>query len=227
MENIPIDVRVLYGPEDTQALLLNKGKIIFVTEDIPDYLSNPIYGTTFLSASSLLPDYGCISYYLDNNMTGFAASYEDYLHKQDCTLYFVTIISAIINSIPLGFVFGKEEIEIVATRHLLDFMARNFGICISTDPGIPSYMDCRFIASNACHLYRYGLLTSLEFLLIYPTGMLIDPVALQALIYDLRPPLRNPNDPSEAQKYFMDYCAALKETKPTNRILTDPFVMMS
>ena len=41
------------------------GKIIIISETVPDYLSSPQYGTSCLVANDLLPDYQAVEMYIN------------------------------------------------------------------------------------------------------------------------------------------------------------------
>lgn len=224
---IPVKAYFVTTKEEADFILMNKGKLIIITEDIPSYLQSPQYGNSCLMANSLLPDYEAVSHFIEGDMVGFQRIYEEMLLSPECNVYFVSMISALINEIPLGFVFGTEEIEYKAMFEFCNFFAKYYGIHLgmSNSMGNPPTMGCMdpaYIERNEILLYQNNLLTAQEFLYMFnPEGMLPQDVVVK-LIYELNPPVNNPNDPVEYENYFR-YC--MKVLKEQNKVLIDPMVM--
>lgn len=108
-----------------------------------------------------------------------------------------------------------------------NFFAKYYGIHLgmSNSMGNPPTMGCMdpaYIERNEILLYQNNLLTAQEFLYMFnPEGMLPQDVVVK-LIYELNPPVNNPNDPVEYENYFR-YC--MKVLKEQNKVLIDPMVM--
>jgi len=227
--DIPIKAWIIQNKEEADQILLHGGKIILLTEDVPDYLSSPQYGSSCLMANCLLPSYEAVSYYLDNDFQTFSNVYNEILGLPESTIYFVTIISAMLNDIPLGFVFGVEEIEQAATTNFLNYLAVMYGIHLGVNspygqfPSVIGQMDRAFVPRNMSLLYMNNLLTPQEFLYVYPIDAKIDINILQKLVFDLRPPLSDPMNMLEVESYFEHYRAGVRKA---NRVLVDPLVMI-
>ena len=67
--DIPIHAWIVTSKEEVDDVLLHGGEIIVMTEDLPDYLQSPQYGTSSLIANCLLPNYEAVSYYLSLGFT--------------------------------------------------------------------------------------------------------------------------------------------------------------
>lgn len=217
--DIPINVSILHNENEILQCLGTGGKIIMVTEDVPDFVRHPLYGTSALSAVCLLPQYNSISSYIDGDLQDFAASYMEYLSTPDNTMYFASILSAIVSSIPMGFIFGKEEIEVAATNVFLEYFMARYGICI--DPMGQSYMQREYIPTILNVLFDYNLISGSEFLYIYPENVQIGPQQLQKLAY-IMPPIPGTinTDFNYLQNYFME---VVRDSKKFNKPLIDPF----
>ena len=175
-------------------LLLHGGKIIVITEEPPQYLMSPQYGNSQITANDLLPDYLAVGAYLDGDMGSFSDIYTKMLLSPECELYFVTIISALINGIPLGFVFGDGEIELAAIPILINVFRLFYGIYIAHnfdwkfEPAMPNgFMLESFVANNMRMLYMHNLITPVEFLLVYPSDQEIPPDCMDKLVVEQRP----------------------------------------
>ena len=125
---IPVNAWIIQSKEEADNILLNGGKIVILTEDIPEYLNNPYFGTSSLMANCLLPNYEAVSYYIEGDTQNFSRSYNEMLSYPESSVYFITMISAMLNNIPLGFVFGSEEIEQAAQMEFLNHLAMQYGI---------------------------------------------------------------------------------------------------
>lgn len=226
---IPINAWIIQSKEEVDNILLQGGKIILLTEDTPEYLRSPQYGSSCIVANCLLPNYEAVSHYIENDMQGFIRAYTENLSYPESMVYFVTLISAILNNIPLGFVFGNEEIEQVASVHFLNFFANLYGIHLGhnfpfagMNPTV-GWMDRNYTANNMTLLYNNNLLTPQEFLFVYPIEAKLDINTLQKLLFELRPPIQNPTDMSAVEQYFNEFRTSLKNAK---RVLVDPMVMV-
>lgn len=227
--DIPVHAWIIQNKEEVDEILLHGGKIIVVAEDVPSYLDHPQYGNSCIVASQLLPSYENMTYYIDNNMQSFSASYMEYLASPECTIYFATVISAIVNGIPLGFVFGGEEVEQLSASIFLNFLATSYGIHLGhhfqlgIEPPMPiGWMDRPYVAADTSLLYMYNLLTPNEFLMIYPAGYDFDIRVLEKLVLELRPPVRDHHNLEEVKAYFNMYRNISNNNK---RILVDPMVI--
>ena len=72
-------------------------------------------------------------------------------------------------------------------------------------------------------LYQNNLLTPQEFLYAFPADVRIDPNSLNKLVFDMRPPIRDPMNLEEISKYFDEFRSIAKKT--TN-VLEDPFELV-
>ena len=106
-QEIPINAWIIQSKEQVDDILLHGGKIVIMTEEVPDYLNSPQYGTSSLMATCLLPNYEAVSHYINGNNEGFLRVYNEMLQYQESVVYFVTIISAIINNIPIKLAYSK------------------------------------------------------------------------------------------------------------------------
>ena len=228
--DIPINAWIVQSKEEADQILLSGGKIILFTEDIPDYLNSPQYGTSCLMANSLLPNYEAVSYFIEGDMQTFARVHNEIMMYPESTVYFVTMISAMINNIPLGFIFGNEEIEQAATINFLNFFAVMYGIHLghnfpfANESPVPvGWMDRAFVPNNISLLYQNNLLTPQEFLFVYPADARIDPNSLNKLVFDMRPPVKDPMDLNSVEKYFDEFRSIAKKT---TKVLEDPFELV-
>lgn len=221
---IPVNAFIISTKEEADQILLSRGKIIVLTEDIPQYLQSPQYGASCLMATCLLPDYEAVSHFVDGDMQGFHNIYMNMLASPECNIYFVSILSAIINNIPLGFIFGTEEIENKAMFEILQFFRATYGIALGTHyPLYPGWMDPNYVMQNEAVLYLNNLLTPQEFLMMYPEDGPIDQGVLMKLVYELNPPVKTGNGPPEHEyENYFRYC--MKVLKQNNHVMIDPLV---
>lgn len=227
MHGIPISAWIIQTREEADKILLSGGKLIIISEEIPEYLNSPQYGTSCIRANNLLPNYEAVSYFIDNDYMGYVNCYNQMLMQPESTIYFATIISAIINNIPIGFIFGNEEIEATAAIEFNNFMLRTYGIKLGHElsfreegPLPLGLMDPASIASNMSLLYMNNLLTPQEFLYIYPLDVEIGFECMQKLICDTQPMLMS-QDMGDYIAYFDQF---RKNIHKSNKMLVDPMV---
>lgn len=227
MHGIPISAWIIQTREEADKILLSGGKLIVISEEVPDYLNSPQYGTSCIRANNLLPNYEAVSYFIDNDYAGYVNCYHQLLMQPESTIYFATIISAIINNIPIGFIFGNEEIEAAAAIEFNNFMLGTYGIKLGhelpfrEEPPMPyGMMDSASIANNMSLLYMNNLLTPQEFLFIYPADASIGFECMQKLIYDTQPAIIS-QDMGDYIAYFDQF---RKNIHRANKMLVDPMV---
>lgn len=219
MNDVPANAWIIQTKDMADTILMNGGKIILMTEEIPDYLRSPQYGTSCLSATCLMPGYEAISFLLDNDLANFQMAYYNALMMPESTIYFATIISAVVNNIPLGFIFGTEDIEVQCMNQFLGFLLNTYGLQLGLEGQPNGIMHGAYIPNNICMLYQNNLLTPQEFLYVYPVDMEIDPNCLQKLIMELHPMVNHPDDIMEYIYYFN---FVRKQLKEGNRVMADP-----
>lgn len=219
---IPVNAYIISTQEEVDRILLSGGKIIVVTEDMPKYLQSPQYGPSCLTATCLLPDYEAVSHFIDGDMQGFHNLYIHMLASPECNMYFISILSAIINNIPLGFIFGTEDIEAEAMVEILQYFRMTYGITLGIQyPTITGWMDPNYAIQNEVALYLNNLLTPQEFLMMYPEDGPLDQSVMIKLTYELNPPIKDRNNIHEFENYFR-YC--MKVLKHSNKVMIDPLV---
>lgn len=227
---IPVSAWIIQSKEEADSILLSGGKIVILTEDIPEYLNSPYFGTSSLMANCLLPNYEAVSFYIEGDKQSFSRAYNEMLAYPENSVYFITMISAMINNIPLGFVFGNEEIEQAAQIEFMNHFIMQYGIHlghnfpIGYEGPIPmGWMDRNYSGNNICLLYMNNLLTAQEFLYAYPMELQITPIVLQKLLIELRPVVHDPTNIQEVESYFNNFRNSIKTA---NKVLVDPMVMI-
>lgn len=205
---IPIQAWICQTKEEIDMLLLHGGKIIVITEEPPEYLVSPQYGNSQIMANDLLPGYDAVSAYLEGDYAGFTNQYTQMLLSPECEIYFVTILSAIVNGIPLGFVFGDGEIEQAALPILINVFRQFYGIYLAHnfdwkfEPALPAgFMYKEFVASNVRLLFMHNLITCTEFLFTYPTDQPIPNDCIDKLMVQQRP-FVHPYSQENIVKYY-------------------------
>lgn len=222
----PIYAWVIQTIEEANQILLAGGKIIIISETIPEYLNSPQYGTSCLMANDLLPDYQAVDLYINSGIEDFSAKYFAMLDSPACTVYFATILAAIVNSIPLGFIFGTEQIEVDSMMEMLRYLELKFGIKLghlsplNGEPPIATGMiNTEYVAANFVFLYMNSLLTSEEFLMIYPTQYPIPIDAINKLSIELKPVV---SDPYNIQCYIEYFETIRRGMISSKKPLIDP-----
>ena len=217
-EFIPLNIKIINNLNEINTMLMNRGKLILICDEIPSYLNNPMYGSSCIKANILLPNYEAVGYYLENNLDGFQLAYFKSLSSEESTIYIITIISALMNDIPIGLIFGNEEIEEKSKVLFLDFLEKFYGVHIARNATESSFMYSAAVPNNVSLLYQNNLLTPQEFLFVYPLDTTISDLCIQKLAMDLRPPV-NPTDFVGLIRYFDNL---RRQMKTANKILEDP-----
>lgn len=227
--SIIVNAWILQSIEDVDSLILMGGKILIISETIPDYLTSPQYGSSCIRANDLLPDYNSVGLYIDGDKQGFMSSYFAMLDSPYCSVYFATILSAIVNSIPLGIVFGPEQIEVDASAIILQYFATRFGIrfghslpYLNEPPVQIGSMDRNYVLSNFEYLYLHDLLTPSEIFVVWPNEILFSYHIVNKMIADLRPVVSNPSNFDSYVAYFEEMKKLYKGRGLNRQPMIDP-----
>lgn len=218
MANLQSNIWLVY-PETFEPFTFTGGKIVYITEE-----AEPIFRThpAIITASALLPPIEAIQAELDGRMFESVTLYEQYLQQEEADPYISILVAAAIRQIPIGIMFGKEEMESLKFPMMfIDFLYKAYGLVVGIPEKIkPAIME-QALPFDLGKLYSMNIIDAKEFMLKHP-NLPMHPLAMSKLIYDFNPAVKEKNLQSYTE-YFQQWRAAIAES---GKFLMDPMVAL-
>lgn len=137
------------------------GKVIYIVDESSmTSLMHPAVTT----AGTLLPPIESIQAELDGNMEEAVRIYEQYLNSSEPSMYISIIVAAAIKQIPIGIMFGKDELVMKFPTTLINYLFRVFGLVVGIPNKVPSYIVAEAMPYTLAMMYCMNFID-------YPTYM--------------------------------------------------------
>ena len=214
MANYPMNIWVITEDEFDE-FTFTGGKVIYIVEEAqPKYLTHP----AIITAGALLPTVEAIQAELDGNMFQSVALYEEYLQKEDADPFVSIIIAAALKQIPIGIMFGKDEMNMHFPKMFIDFMYRFYGLVFGIKNKVQPYIVEHMLPIDLAKLYMMNIIDYPTFMEKHPP-LPIDPMIISKLAYDIRPAVK-----IKDMEHFIEYFESVKNEiyKNGGKFLIDP-----
>lgn len=192
------------------------GKIIYIVEEPSTKFSTH---PAIITAGALLPPFEAIHADLDGDIIRSSAIYEQYLNTQEADIYVSIIIAAAIRQIPIGIMFGRDELNMQFPKMLIDFLYRYYGLVLGIRNKIQPYIEEQFLPVNLAKLYNMNLIDYQTFMEKHPSTFPIHNMAISKLAYDINPPIKE-----RTHQNYVEYFEMVKRAIHNNegKFLFDP-----
>lgn len=216
MGNYPMNIWVI-DENEFEEFTYTGGKVIYIVEE-----PKPIFAThpAIVTAGALLPPVDAIQAELNGSMFEANAIYTQYLQSEEADPFVSIIIAAGINNIPIGIMFGKDELEMQFPKMFLDFIYKSYGLA----PGIkgklqPSIAE-ELVPRDLAKLYMMNIISYSDFMVKHPP-LPIDPNVISKMAYE-----ENPLVKERDFNHYYEYFENFKNTilKYGGKFLIDPMV---
>lgn len=137
------------------------GKVVYIVDEPhPMYRSHP----SIITAGALLPPIEAIEAELDGRIMHAISLYEEYLLREETDIFISIIIAAAVKRIPIGIMFGKDELNMQFPKMFMDFIYRHYGLVLGIAGKINPYIEEERIPIDLAKLYCMNIID-------YPTFM--------------------------------------------------------
>lgn len=219
MANYPANIWLL-NENEFESFTYTGGKVIYIVEEPnKQFATHP----AIVSAGGLLPPVEVIQAELDDNYSVANMLYDEYLQGEEADPYISIIIAAAIKQIPIGIMFGKDEMNFAFPKMLIDFVYRFYGLVIGIQNKIQPYIVEEMMPFDLAKLYCMNIIDYPTFMEKHP-ALPIHPMAIPKLAYDV-----NPVVAVRDQSHYTEYFENIKNIIRSNdgKFLTDPMVAIS
>lgn len=213
-EFVPSNIWVV-NEDEFEQFTYTCGKVIYIVEE-PElkYLNHP----SIITAGSLLPPIEAIQLELDGNLDAANALYVQYLNSAEADPYVSIILAAAIKCIPIGIMFGKDEMNQRFPLMLVNYLFNKFGIVLGVLNKVNPSIVYQALPYDLAKLYMMNIIDYAAFMMAHPDDLPIHPSVLSKLAMENYPLVKYPSETSY-QEYFGN---AIKAMKKYNKFLIDP-----
>lgn len=216
MADYPMNIWVI-GENEFESFTYTGGKVIYIVEEPdPKYATHP----AIITAGALLPPIEAIQMELDGSILESNMIYEQYLQKEEADPYVSIIIAAALKQVPIGIMFGKDEMNLQFPKMFIDFMYRFYGLVFGIQNKIRPYIVEEMIPFDLAKLYCMNIIDYPTFMEKHPP-LPIHPMVIPRLAYDT-----NPAVAVKDQAHYAEYFENARKVIHNNggRFLVDPLV---
>ena len=214
MSNYPINIWLI-SENEFESFTYTGGKVIYILEE-PEvkYTTHP----AIITAGALLPPFEAIQAELDGSMFEANALYEQYLQREEADPYISILIAAGLKQIPIGIMFGRDELNMQFPKMLIDFVYKYYGLVIGIQGKVQPVIMEEMLPLDLAKLYLMNIIDYPTYMEKHPP-LPINPIAISKLAYEVRP-LVDIKD----QSHYMAYFEMVKQEIYSNsgKFLVDP-----
>lgn len=177
------------------------GKVIYIVEDTsPMFKAHP----AIITAGTLLPPMQAVQAELDGNLIEAKMIYENYLRSEEASMYISIIAAAAVKQIPIGIMFGRDELNMQFPSVLIDFLFHMYGLVIGVANVINPYIVEEALPYTLANLYCLNIIDYPTYLEKHPQ-LPLHQMAISKLAIEINPWVQN--------KTFEGYYAYFEEMK--------------
>ncbi len=216
MANYPMNIWVI-DENEFDEFTFTGGKVIYIAEEM-----NPMYKThpSIVSAGALLPPVEAIQAELDGRMFETVSVYNKYLESQEADQYISIIIAAAIQQspIPIGIMFGKDEMELTFPKMFIDFLYGHYGLVLGLKGKLQPYIEEEFVPFDLAKLYVMNIINYEEFMVKHPP-LPINGLAISKMACEQNPPVK-----VKDFNHYLEYFESVKDQilRSGRRFLIEP-----
>lgn len=216
MANYPSNIWIVTENEFDQ-FTFTGGKVVYIVEEpMLRFKSHP----AIITAGALLPPIEAIQAELNGNIFESNAIYERYLLSEEANMYISILIAAAIKQIPIGIMFGRDELNMQFPKMFIDFMYRMYGLVIGVNGKINPYIVEEVIPADLAMLYGMNIIDYPTFMEKHP-ALPINPMIVSKLAIEINPWVHD-----KSFNGYLEYFEMVKNNtiKNSGRFTIDPMV---
>lgn len=191
------------------------GKVIYIVEDAAMmYKTHP----AIITAGALLPPMEALQAELGGDIAQASMIYASYLMSQEAAMYVSIILAAAIKQIPIGIMFGPDELNMQFPKMFMEYLFSNFGLVVGVQNRVNPYIVYEALPFTLANLYCMNLIDYPTYLEKHPSNLPINQMAISKLAIDVNP-LVGERSFESYMKYFEN---AKNVTQKFGRFAEDP-----
>lgn len=217
MANYPSNIWIVTENEFDQ-FTFTGGKVVYIVEEPAlRFKSHP----AIITAGALLPPMEAIEAELNGNIFESNAIYERYLASEEANMYISILIAASIKQIPIGIMFGKDELNMQFPKMLIDFIYKVYGLVIGVNGKIRPYILEEALPYDLAMLYNMNIIDYPTFMEKHPP-LPINPIVVSKMAIEINPLVKD-----KTFNGYLEYFETMRSCTARNggRFAIDPMVV--
>lgn len=214
MANYPSNIWIV-TENDFDQFTFTGGKVVYIVEEpVPRFKSHP----AIITAGALLPPMEAIQAELNGNLFESNAIYERYLLSEEANMYISILIAAAIKQIPIGIMFGRDELNMQFPKMFIDFIYKAYGLVIGVNGKISPYIVEEMIPADLAMLYGMNIIDYPTFMEKHP-ALPINPMVISKMVIEVNPWVYD-----KSFNGYLEYFETVKNNtiKNGNKFTVDP-----
>ena len=182
MVNYPMNIWVI-NENEFDEFTFTGGKVVYIVEEPnPRFTTHP----AIVTAGALLPPVDSIRAELDGSMFEAVSIYESYLNGPEADPYISTLVAAAIKQIPIGIMFGKDELNMQFPKMLINYLYQYYGLALGIRGKIQPYIEIQMLPFDLAKLYCLNIIDYPTFMEKHP-DLPIHPMVISKMAIDVNP----------------------------------------
>lgn len=182
MANYPTNIWLI-TEDEFDHFTFTGGKVIYIAEEpAPRFKTHP----AIITAGALLPPFEAIQAELDGNIVESSMMYEMYLMSEEADTYVSIIIAAALKQIPIGIMFGRDEINMQFPKMFIDFLFKAYGLVIGLQNKLIPYIMEEALPNDLAKLYCMNIIDYPTFMEKHP-NLPINPAVISKMAIEVNP----------------------------------------
>lgn len=214
--NYPMNIWVI-TEDEFEGFTFCGGKVVYIVEEPKPIFSNH---PAIITAGALLPPFEAIQAELDGNIYQANFIYEQYLQQEQADPYIAILVAAALKQIPIGIMFGKDELEMQFPKMFIDFLYKFYGLILGISGKIQPSISEMAMPTNLAKLYNMNIIDYPTFMMKHPP-LPINPSVIHKMAYEVNPIIK-----IKDMKHYLEYFEMVKNEIQKNggKFLEDPLV---
>ena len=183
------NMALIYNPNIVYDVLISDQAVFVFSldEDNDNPKLDPEKNRRVVMGTMLLPPVDAMWSLTSGEWDKFQMEYYNHLISPEVTEFIFMLIGLIYRGYKLVFYYPDDSSEVI--KYLMEFISRNFGIHVfepNKENDLFVYDESK-VPMYLCGIYYAGMLSSQEFLYMYPINVNIPNDIYPKLIYDMKP----------------------------------------
>lgn len=217
MANYPSNIWIV-TESDFDQFTFTGGKVVYIVEE-PSlrFKTHP----AIITAGALLPPMEAIEAELNGNLFESSAIYERYLVSEEANMYISILIAASIKQIPIGIMFGRDELNMQFPKMFIDFIYKAYGLVIGVTGKIHPYIIEEALPYDLAMLYNMNIIDYPTFMEKHPP-LPINPIVISKMAIEINPLVKD-----KTFNGYMEYFETMRSCTARNggQFAIDPMVV--
>lgn len=216
MANYPANIWLI-DEDQFDKFTFTGGKVVYIAEEVDGrFATHP----AIITAGALLPPIDAIQAELDGMHEEAEIMYMNYLQNPDSLPFISILVLAAIQQVPIGLMFGEDEMNMQFPKMFINILYRLYGLVIGIDGRLQPYIEEQYMPFDLAVLYNLNIINYEMFMTLHPL-LPIHPSVVSKMAYEEKPPVKE-KDIEHYAEYFNNVITMIRNNNGS--FLIEPLV---